>query len=95
MICLSPMIDKNVELIPLFDLRISFTMDNMKIIPDDNIFIIVNDPIYYPFEDSIQQINSTNIVQFEVWKQKEFHFFIIEFFFNRVRISFQHIQLIK
>jgi hypothetical protein len=72
MICLSPTIDKNLELIPSFALEISFIMDNMKIIPDDNILIIVNDPIYYPFEDSIQQINSTNILQFEVKKKRIF-----------------------
>jgi hypothetical protein len=66
MICLSPLIDKNVvELIPSFNLEISFIMDNMKIIPDEKNLIIINDPIYYPFEDSIQQITSTNIVQFE------------------------------
>jgi len=72
MICLSPTIDKNLELIPSFALEISFIMDNMKIRPDDNILIIVNDPIYYPFEDSIQQINSTNILQFEVKKKRIF-----------------------
>lgn len=66
MICLSPIIDKNLELIPSFDLEVSFIMDNMNIIPDKNILTIINDPIYYPFEDSIQLINSTNIVQFEV-----------------------------
>jgi hypothetical protein len=75
MICLSPIIDKNLELMQPFDLEISFIMDNMKIIPDENILIIVNDPIYYPFEDSIQQITSTNIVKFEVDKNNFFSFF--------------------
>jgi hypothetical protein len=60
------MIDKHPELSPPADLNILFIMDNMKIVPDEHILTIVNDPIYYPFEDSIQQINSTNIVHFEV-----------------------------
>ncbi|CAF1388189.1 unnamed protein product [Adineta steineri] len=66
MICLSPIIDKNLDLIPPFDIHVSFIMDNMKIIPEHDILMIVVDPIYYPFEDSIQQINSSNIVQFEL-----------------------------
>jgi len=69
MFCLSPTIDKNLDLIPSFDVQVLFIMDNMKIIPDHDILIIVNDPIYYPFEDSIQQINSTNIVQVEVYEE--------------------------
>ncbi len=77
MICLSPMIDKNFELSPPLNLEISFIMDNMKIIPDENILTIFNDPIYYPFEDSIQQINSTNIVHFEVYKESHFFFVLI------------------
>jgi hypothetical protein len=51
---------------PPLDLDVSFIMDNMKIKPEDNILLIVNDPIYYPFEDSRQKINSTNIIQFQV-----------------------------
>jgi hypothetical protein len=66
MICFSPKIEKNIELIPPFDLEVSFVMDNMKIIPENKFLMIINDPIYYPFEDSIQYINSTNIIQFEV-----------------------------
>ena len=62
MICLSPAVDKN----PTFDLEVSFLMDNMKITPDNNILMVVNDPIYYPFEDSMQKINSNNIIQIEV-----------------------------
>jgi len=41
-------------------------MDNLQIIPDDNILTIVNDPIYHPFIDFVQEINSTNIIHFEV-----------------------------
>ncbi len=84
MICLSPMIDKDPELSPPFDLEVSFLMDNMKITLDDNILIIVNDPIYYPFEDSIQQINSTNIIQFEVKNKSYFLIIQFPFSFNRV-----------
>jgi hypothetical protein len=95
MFCLSPIIDKNLDLIPPFDVQVLFIMDNMKIRPDHDIFIIVNDPIYYPFEDSIQQINSTNIVQFEVYEELNVFFLIIGcfVFFKRVRILLQHIQL--
>lgn len=77
MICLSPIIDKILPLSPAFDLEISFIMDNMKIVPEENTLIIVNDPIYYPFEDLIQQINSTNIVQFEVQTRKKVNFVLI------------------
>ncbi|CAF3798026.1 unnamed protein product [Adineta steineri] len=73
MICLSPIIDKNLDLIPPFDIHVSFIMDNMKIIPEHDILMIVVDPIYYPFEDSIQQINSSNIVQFEGLNLAETH----------------------
>lgn len=66
MICLSPMIDKNLDLIPSFNLEVSFIMDNMNIIPNENILTITNDPIYYPFEDSTQLIKSNNIIQFDV-----------------------------
>ncbi|CAF0972266.1 unnamed protein product [Rotaria sordida] len=65
MICISPIIDRNLNLMPSFDLNILFIMDNMKIIPNDDILIIVNDPIYYSFVNSIQEINSTNIIRFE------------------------------
>jgi hypothetical protein len=66
MICLSPIINKNLVLNLPIDLDIAFIMDNIKIIPEDNILTIVKDPIYYPFEDYIQEINSTNIIKFEV-----------------------------
>ncbi|CAF4845536.1 unnamed protein product, partial [Rotaria sp. Silwood2] len=66
MICLSPGIDKNLRLNPPIDLYVTFIMDNVKIIPEDDILTIVHDPIYYPFEDYIQEINSTNIIKFEV-----------------------------
>jgi len=66
MICLSPAIDKNLGLDPPIDLYVRFIMDNIQIIPDHDILTIVNDPIYYPFEDYIQEINSTNIIQFHV-----------------------------
>ncbi len=66
MICLSPGIDKNLSLNPPIDLDVRFIMDNVKIIPENNILTIVNDPIYYPFEDYIQEINSTNIIKFQV-----------------------------
>jgi hypothetical protein len=69
MICLSPAIDKNLHLNPPIELDIVFIMDNMKIIPEDNILTIVNDPIYYPFEEYIQEINSTNIIKFQVKKK--------------------------
>jgi hypothetical protein len=72
MICLSPKIEKNLELIPSFDLEVSFIMDNMKIIPENRILMIMNDPTFYPFEDSIQKVNSTNIIQFEVRKKTNF-----------------------
>ncbi|CAF2311605.1 unnamed protein product [Rotaria sp. Silwood2] len=65
MICLSPGIDKNLRLNPPIDLYVTFIMDNVKIIPEDDILTIVHDPIYYPFEDYIQEINSTNIIKFE------------------------------
>ena len=66
MICWSPIIDKNPDLTPVFDLQVSFVMDNMKIIPEKDTLMIINDPIYFPFEDSIQETNSTNIIQFQV-----------------------------
>jgi len=69
------MIDKNLELSPPLDLEISFVMDNMKIVPDEHTLTILIDPTYYPFEDSMQQINSTNIVYFEVYKES--HFFLV------------------
>lgn len=60
------MIDKNLGLNPPIELQVTFIMDNAKIIPEDNILTIVADPVYYPFEDYIQEVNSTNIVKFEV-----------------------------
>lgn len=81
MICLSPIIEKNLDLIPSFDVHVSFIMDNMKIIPEHDILIIVNDPIYYPFEDSIQQINSTNIVQIEVYYELNLFSELMFFFY--------------
>jgi hypothetical protein len=72
MICLSPGIDKNLHLTPPIELDITFIMDNIQIIPDENILTIVNDPIYYPFEDYIQQMNSTNIIKFEVKRNSFF-----------------------
>ncbi|CAF1162710.1 unnamed protein product [Adineta ricciae] len=63
--CLSPTLDKNLDLSPVFNLRVLIIMDNMKIQPENDILTILNDPIYYPFENSIQQINSSNIVRFE------------------------------
>ena len=71
MICLSPAIDKNLHLTPPIDLDVFFIMDNITIIPNENILTIVNDPIYYPFEDYIQLINSTNIIKFEVKKRNK------------------------
>ncbi|CAF0881012.1 unnamed protein product [Adineta steineri] len=65
MICLSPTIDKNLGLSPPIDLDVTFYMDNIKIIPDNNVLTIVNDPIYYPFENYIQEINSTHIIKFQ------------------------------
>ena len=66
MICLSPSIDRHLEQNVPLDLDVSFTMDNMKIVPDHRMLTIVADPHYFPFEDSVQQISSSNIVQFEV-----------------------------
>jgi hypothetical protein len=81
MICLSPGIDKNLSLNPPIDLDVRFIMDNVKIIPENNILTIVNDPIYYPFEDYIQEINSTNIIKFQVKKKIFFYYFKKIFFF--------------
>ena len=66
MICLSPGIDKNLGLNPPIDLDIIFIMDNVRIVLENNILTILNDPIYYPFENYIQELNSTKIIQFEV-----------------------------
>jgi hypothetical protein len=66
MICLSPVIDKNFGLNPPIDLDVTFFMDNIKIIPEDNVLTIVSDPIYYSFKDYIKEINSTDIITFEV-----------------------------
>jgi len=66
MICLSPGIDKNLGLNPPIDLDVTFIMDNIRIIPENNILTILNDPIYHPFQDYIQEINSTNIIKFQV-----------------------------
>jgi hypothetical protein len=66
MICLSPGIDKNLGLIPPIDLDVRFIMDGVNIISEDNILTIVNDPIYHPFENYIQEINATNIIRFRV-----------------------------
>ena len=67
MICLSPGIDRKLALKPPFDLDVRFTMDNVNIIPEDNnILTIVNDPIYRPFENYIQEINASNVIVFRV-----------------------------
>ena len=66
MICLSPGIDKNLGLVSPIDLDVKFIMDGVNIIPEDNILTIVNDPIYHPFENYIQEVNATNIVRFRV-----------------------------
>lgn len=72
MICLSPGIDKKFGLIPPINLDVRFILDNIQIIPEDSILTILNDPIYHPFDDYIQQINSTNIIQFKVENKKAF-----------------------
>lgn len=64
--CLSPTIDTRFNLTPPFALNVLFIMDNMKIIPDNNILTILDDPVYYPFEDYVQDLTSTNILRFEV-----------------------------
>lgn len=51
---------------PPLPLKISFLMDNMTITLENNILTIINDPIYYPFENSIEQVKSDNIVRIEV-----------------------------
>lgn len=66
MICVSPSIDKKLSLNPPIDLYVTFIMDNLNIVPEDNILTIIQDPIYYPFENYVQDINSTNIIKFEV-----------------------------
>ncbi|CAF3574252.1 unnamed protein product [Rotaria socialis] len=65
MICLSPGIDKNLNLSPPIYLYVSFIMDNVNIVPEDGILMIVQDPVYYPFDDYVQEVNSTNIIRFE------------------------------
>ncbi|CAF4667346.1 unnamed protein product [Rotaria sp. Silwood1] len=64
MICSSPMIDRSLNLMPPFDLNVLFIVDNMNITPNDDILIIVNDPIYYSFVNFIQKVNTTNVVPF-------------------------------
>lgn len=66
MICHSPVLSKTLEFHLPMNFHIHFLMDNLQIIPDDNILTIVNDPIYHPFIDFVQEINSTNIIHFEV-----------------------------
>lgn len=66
MICHSPVLSKALEFHLPMNFHIHFLMDNLQIIPDENILTIVNDPIYHPFVDFIQEINSTNIIHFEV-----------------------------
>ena len=66
MICPSPIFEKNSDLIPSFELYVCFIMDNLKIIPDDDILAIIDDPIYYSFQEMTREINSTNVVQIEV-----------------------------
>lgn len=70
MICLSPNIDKNLALDPPIDLSVKFIMDNVQIVPEYNSLTIVNDPIYHPFEDYIQHINSTHTIHFQVLTSK-------------------------
>ncbi|CAF2137619.1 unnamed protein product [Rotaria magnacalcarata] len=64
MICISPTIDRSLDLTPSFDLSVLFIMDDLKIVPEDDILFVADDPIYYPFTDFIQEINSSNIIRF-------------------------------
>lgn len=66
MSCLSPIIDKTFDLIPPFDLRTSFIMDNLKITLDNDFLSVVDDPIYHPFANSVEEINATNTIRFTV-----------------------------
>lgn len=67
MICLSPGIDPKLALKPPIDLDVQFRMDNVLIIPEENnVLTIVNDPIYHPFDNYIQEINATNTIVFRV-----------------------------
>lgn len=66
MTCPSPKIAKNAAANPPVDLEISFLMDNIHLIPEENLLTVGFDPIYYPFDDEIQQVKQSNIIHFEV-----------------------------
>lgn len=68
MTCPSPSISKTATANPPIDLEISFMMDNIHFVPEENILTIAFDPIYYPFDDEIQEINASNIIHIEVKK---------------------------
>lgn len=66
MFCLTPEIDRNITLTPPFDMEIAFVMDNIYFIPENNLLSVGLDPIYYPFEDETQELNTTAILDFQV-----------------------------
>lgn len=66
MICLSPRIDRTRDWNPPIDLAVFFLMNNIEIEPNENILTVGHDPIFYPFEDELQEINGSNTIQLEV-----------------------------
>ena len=64
--CTTPIIHQERKFLLPLDLNISFLMDNMHIVPKEEILTVINDPIYYPFQNSAQQINGTGVVHFRV-----------------------------
>jgi hypothetical protein len=66
MTCLSPTIEQTLTAYIPLDLDISFMMDGMCLVPDENILTIGYDPIYYPFKNEIQEMNELQTIEFHV-----------------------------
>ena len=70
MSCLSPRIDRTRDWNPPIDLGVFFLMNNIEIEPNENILTVGHDPIFYPFEDELQEINASNTIQLEVSRRQ-------------------------
>ena len=60
--------DRTIDL-PV-DLTVSFIMDNLSVAPREDLLVVVNDPIYYPFENYTQQVNASGMLHIQVRRDR-------------------------
>lgn len=68
--CTTPNLRQDRKFKLPLELNVSFVMDNMNVVPKEEILVVINDPIYYPFDNLRQAVNSTGLIHFRVRKSK-------------------------